>query len=124
MFVRSFLRAAVICGTFTAAAGGGPAQAQEPDCRFFRVQANGLNIAKEPRGDSVFIDMLDKNDIVCVTQNQKVGDRDYGFVAHKVEKPNQRKAVEGWASMRSLQPATPDELAAARGVAAAPPAPP
>ncbi len=124
MVARSILCVAVLFGSLAAVAGAGTAQAQEPDCRYFRVQANGLNIAKEPKGDSVFIDMLDKNDVVCVTRNQKVGDRDWGFIAHKVEKPDQHKAVEGWATMRSLQPATPEELAAVRGIAAAPPPPP
>ena len=124
MVGRSILCVAVLFGSLAAVAGAGTAQAQEPDCHYFKVQANGLNIAKEPKGDSVFIDMLDKNDVVCVTRNQKVGDRDWGFIAHKVEKPDQHKAVEGWATMRSLQPATPEELAAVRGVAAAPPPPP
>jgi hypothetical protein len=124
MVARSILCVAVLFGSLAAVAGAGTAQAQQPDCRYFRVQANGLNIAKEPKGDSVFIDMLDKNDVVCVTRNQKVGDRDWGFIAHKVEKPDQHKAVEGWATMRSLQPATPEELAAVRGIAAAPPPPP
>ena len=122
MVGRSILCVAVLFGSLAAVAGAGTAQAQQPDCRYFKVQANGLNIAKEPKGDSVFIDMLDKNDVVCVTRNQKVGDRDWGFIAHKVEKPDQHKAVEGWATMRSLQPATPEELAAVRGVVAAPPA--
>lgn len=112
---------AVILGGLAAVIGGPTAQAQQPDCKYFKVQTNGLNIAKEPKGNSVFIDMLDKNDIVCVTQDQKVGDRDWGFVAHKVEKPDQHKTVEGWANMRSLQPATPGDLAAVRGAAAAPP---
>jgi hypothetical protein len=120
MVSRSVLCVAVLFGGLATMAGGGSAQAQEPDCRYFKVQTNGLNIAKEPKGDSVFIDMLDRNDVVCVSRNQKVGDRDWGYVAHKIEKPDQHKAVEGWANMRSLQPATPDELAAVRGAAPAP----
>jgi hypothetical protein len=108
-------------------AGVATAQAQEPECHYFKVKSEGMNIAKEPRGDAVFIDMLDKDDVVCVTRNQKVGDRDWGFVAQKLEKPDQRKPVEGWASMRSLLPATPADLAAvssqAQAAAAPPPAP-
>jgi hypothetical protein len=120
MIKRSVLCAAFLFAGVLAVTGGSPAQAQQPDCKYFRVQTNGLNIAKEPKGDSVFIDMLDKGDIVCVTKNQKVGDRDWGFVAQKVEKQDQNKTVEGWANLKSMQPATPEELAAARGAAPAP----
>jgi hypothetical protein len=98
-------------------AAGQAADAQQSECRFFKVQPNSLNISKEPRGDAVFIDVLDAADIVCVTREQKVGDRDWAFIAHKLVKPDQQRPVEGWANLRSLQPATPAELAAPKAAA-------
>jgi hypothetical protein len=95
-----------------AAAWGGAAVAQEPACRYYKVQANSLNINKEARNDSIMIDMLDKGEIVCVTREQKVADRDWVFVAHKLPKPNVRTMVDGWGNLRQLQPLTPAEIAA------------
>lgn len=109
---RTILCVAAIFGGLAAAVPGWRADAQEPDCRFFRVQADGLIIAKEPSSEAIYIHILDKDDIVCVTRDQQVGDGSWGFIAHKLAKPNQRTPVEGWGDMRSLQPATPAEVAA------------
>ena len=67
----------------TLAVSTAPAQTPDAQCRFFKVQSSTLNIAKEPRADSGFIDALDKDDILCVTRDQQVGDRTWGFVAYK-----------------------------------------
>lgn len=118
--IGSILARFIICvaasfGVLAASAGVSIAQAQEPDCRFFKVAADALNVFKEPRGASDFIARLAKNDIVCVARDQQVGSLDWAFIVYKLEKQNQRKAMAGWAIMRSLQPATPAELAAVRG---------
>src|SRR6202035_210098 len=105
-----------------AAVWGWSATAQGPACRYYKVQANSLNISKEARGDSLFIDVLDKGEIVCVTRDEKVGDRDWVYIAHKLPKPNEKAPVEGWTNLRLLQPLTPAEITAATG-AAAPSAP-
>jgi hypothetical protein len=101
--------------------------AQQPDCRFFKVQSNSANVSKEPRGDAAYIDQLNNADIVCVTREQRVGERDWAFVAHKVVKPDQRTPIEGWVNLRSLERLSDAESAALRGgapppaVAAVPP---
>jgi hypothetical protein len=65
------------------------AAAQEAPCQLYKVRSSTLNISKEPRGDAVYIDMLDNADVVCVTREQKVGERIWGFVDHKLLKPDQ-----------------------------------
>lgn len=103
---------------------GWAASAQEQGCRYYKVQANSLNISKEPRRDAVFIDVLDKGEVVCVTRNEKVGDRDWVYIAHKYPKPGERSPVEGWTNLRLLQQVSASEAAAATGApAAAAPAP-
>jgi hypothetical protein len=99
--------------------------AQEPACRFFKVQSDNVNISKEPRGDSTYIDVLDSGEIVCVTRDQKADGRDWSFITHKLVKPaGTRKPVNGWANARLMQPAPAAELAAAQGTTASPaPAP-
>jgi|SRR5262245_23522772 len=101
--------------------GAQGAFAQQPDCRFFKVQSNSANVSKEPRGDAAYIDQLSNADIVCVTREQKVGERDWAFVAHKVVKPDQRTPIEGWVNLRSLQRLS-DAESAALGGRAPPPA--
>ncbi len=108
------------------------APAQDPQCRLYKVQSSSLNISKEPRGNAVYIDTLDNADVVCVTREQKVGERNWGFVDHKLLKPDQRKPVDGWANLaccnRSRRPRSPrarlGDFAARRSrrAAAAPPA--
>ena len=98
------------------------APAQEPQCRLYKVQSNSLNISKEPRGDAGYIDTLDNADVVCVTREQKVGERTWGFVDHKLLTPDQRKPVAGWANMALLQRLADNEGASVRGLTASPPA--
>jgi hypothetical protein len=114
-------RSVVVCLVSLLAAQ--TAAAQDPECRLYKVASDSLNISKEPRGDAAYIDVLDKADVVCLTRQQKVGDRDWGYIAYKVVKPDQRKPVEGWANMRLMQPLSTAEAAAVRGLTAAPAAP-
>ena len=94
--------------------GASTAQAQQVDCRFFKVTAEGLNVFSEPRGDASFIGALNKNDFVCVAGDQQVGDRAWAYIAYKLLSQNQRKSMEGWAIKGPLQPATQAELTALR----------
>jgi hypothetical protein len=123
MPARPIFCLAIVFGVLAAAAGVSAAQAQEPDCRFFKVTA-ALNIFKEPRGTSEFIDRLGESDIVCVTRDQQASGLAWAYVLYKLEKQNQRKSLQGWALARALQPATPTEVAALRNSPAPPPAPP
>lgn len=94
------------------------AEAQAPACQYFKVRANSANVSKEPRADSIFIDLLDKGDIVCVTRNQKAADVDLAYILHKLSASGQHTTVEGWVDRAVLQQLSPDEVAAATGEAA------
>jgi hypothetical protein len=94
------------------------AEAQAPACQYFKVRANTANISKEPRADSIFIDLLDKGDIVCVTRNQKAADTDLAYIPYKLPAPGKHATVEGWVDRAVLQQLSPDEVAAATGEAA------
>ncbi len=111
----SVIRIVAFCGIVAAASGASAAYAQDSNCHYFRVQTESVNIVKEPRGGSDFIDALDKNDIVCVTRDQRVGEESWAFISYKLEKRSQRATVNGWAMMRSLQPATLSDVTAFSG---------
>ena len=100
------------------------APAQDPQCRLYKVQPSSLNISKEPRGNAAYIDTLGNADVVCVTREQKVGERNWGFVDHKLAKGDERKPVGGWANLALLQPLSEAEVAATRGMTASPRAAP
>ena len=94
------------------------ALAQQPECRLYKVQSNSLNVSKEPRGDAAYIDVLDNADVVCVSRQQKAGDRDWGFIDYKVLDRDQRRPIRGWVNLGQMLPvATPDR----RDAATAPP---
>jgi len=116
-----YLAVSLAAGSGTAILGW-TASAQDQACRYYKVQASSLNISKEPRGDAVFIDVLDKGEVVCVTRTEKAGDRDWAYVANKYPKPGERAPVEGWTNPRLLAEMSPAEAAAATG--APPPAAP
>lgn len=94
------------------------AEAQAPACQYFKVRANTANVSKEPRADSIFIDLLDKGDIVCVTRNQKAADVDLAYIPYKLSTPGKHATVEGWVDRAVLQQLSADEVAAATGEAA------
>ncbi len=111
----SLIRFAALFGIIMVAANASAAHAQDENCRFFRVQSENLNIFKEPRGGADFIDALDRNDVVCVTRDQQVGDDVWAYISYKLEKHDQHASVRGWTIMRLLRPATPEEVAVFRG---------
>jgi hypothetical protein len=118
--------ARLLLGLAAVAVYSGAASAQDQACRYFKVQANSLNISKEPRGDAVFVDVLDKGEVVCVTRTERTGDREWVYIPHKYPKPGERSPVDGWTNPRLLQQMSPAEAAAATGAppaaAATPPA--
>lgn len=78
--------------------------AQQPECRLYKVQSSSLNISKEPRGDAPYIDVLDNADVVCVTRQQKTGEREWGFIDHKMLDQDRTRPVGGWANLGLMQP--------------------
>jgi hypothetical protein len=117
------VRLAALFTIIAAISGASAVQAQELDCRFYKVTADGLNAFDEPRGDAKFISELRRGDIVCVANDQEVGGRVWAYIAYELLGQNQHKPMEGWAIKSSLQLATQAEIAAVRDAAASAPAP-
>lgn len=115
------IRLVTLFGILAAAAGVSTAQAQEIDCRFFKVTTENLRVFTEPREDASSVGELGRNDFVCVAGDQQVGDRKWAYIAYRLLGQNQRKTLDGWGSMAALQPATQDEVAAVRNGSAPPP---
>jgi hypothetical protein len=95
------------------------ALAQEPACSLYKVNTSLLNISKEA-GSDAYIDVLEDGEIACVTRRLNVDGRDWGYISHKLEKPNGRKPVDGWSVlgyMKELSPAEASDL----GTGAPPP---
>jgi hypothetical protein len=121
------IRRMVLCLALVSAAGA--ASAQGPACTLYKVNTSLLNISKDAGGE-IYKDALFDGEIACVTRQQKVKDRDWGFVSHKLERANARTPVEGWSSLQYLQQissADAESLLAGAGpppaaVAAPPPA--
>src|SRR5262249_7569612 len=86
------------------------ADAQEPECRLYKVTADSLTVSKDPRSDAPYTDVLDKATVVCLTREQKAGGRDWGYIPYKLTKPDQRRRVEGWANLRLMQPLSANEI--------------
>jgi hypothetical protein len=102
----------ISCGT---AAGAGlivavmlapaHAPAQPPLCYPYRVEAQFINVAKEPHDRAVLIDVLEGGDMACIKSERPVGGRQWGYVVFKMRPdPGERLTVEGWAPMKYLKP--------------------
>lgn len=107
-------------------AGASTGRAQAPDCRFFKVATAALNVFKEARASSDFIERLSQDDIVCtIGREQQVGDFVWTYVVYGLQGKGQRKTLDGWTIARFLKPAAPAEVAALQGPPepARPPAP-
>ena len=113
MIVRVLLALSFAMGTASSLA-------QDHECRFYKVNATLLNISKEPSADSNFIDVLEDGDVACVTREQKVGDRTWVFIAHRLRKPGEQRVVEGWSSLGRLIPISRADSAASLSGASAP----
>lgn len=112
MLVRSVVRVAALFVALGAVLGASVAQAQQLDCRYFKVTADKLNAFYEPRGDAKFVGALDRSDIVCVAGDQEVAGRVWVFIPFQVQPRNQRRPIQGWALKDSLAPASQEEVTA------------
>jgi len=112
MFMRSVLRLASLFFISGAVFGASAAQAQQLDCRYFKVTADKVSAFYEPRGDAKFVSALDRNGIVCVAGDEEVAGHVWVFIPFQVEPRNQRKPIQGWALKDSLAPASQAEVTA------------
>jgi uncharacterized caspase-like protein len=94
------------------------ASAQEASCRYHKVGSSLLNVSKDA-GGHIYIDVLENGDIACVTRQLKVEGADWGYISHKLDKPNGTRAVDGWSMLVSMTELSPVDVATLR--TAAPP---
>jgi hypothetical protein len=114
------LRRAVLCLVLMSC----PAAAQDPACRFFKVDTSFLNVSRDV-GSHIYIDVLYDGEIACVTRQEKANGEDWGFISYKVEGPSGRNPVDGWSTLRTLKQLSAAEAAAiGAGKAPAPAATP
>jgi hypothetical protein len=112
MFMRSVLRSAPLFVVLGAVFGASAAQAQELDCRYFKVTADKANAFYEPRSDAKFVSALDRNAIVCVAGDEEVAGHVWVFIPFQVEPRNQRKPIQGWSLKDSFVSASQEEVKA------------
>ena len=113
MIGRIALCLALVAGAATAAS------AQESACRLYRVHTTLLSISKDA-GSDVPIGSLEDGDIACVIRRQNVRGDEWGYVSLRLEKPNVRAPVDGWARLREMQELPPAEAAGFAALAARP----
>ncbi len=104
-----------------------PAAAQEPACRFYKVDTSFLNVSKEA-GGHIYIDVLYDGEIACVTRQDKAAGDDWGYISYKLEGSSGTKSVDGWSTLRAMKQLSSAEAASvsrrrapAAGAAPAPP---
>jgi hypothetical protein len=95
------------------------AAAQDTTCKLYKVNASVIRISKDA-GSDVPVGSLESGDIACVTRRQGVKGEEWGYVALRLEKPNVRAPVDGWAMLRDLQELSPTEAAGFAALAARP----
>ncbi|MDH3579726.1 MAG: hypothetical protein OEM91_03780 [Hyphomicrobiales bacterium] len=86
--------------------------AAEPACTYYKVNTSLLNISKEA-GSGIYIDVLEDGEIACITRQQKSDGRDWGFIAHKLQKPDGTAPVNGWSTLAYLKKLSAAEAKAA-----------
>lgn len=117
MIVRTLFCLMLACAAATASA-------QEPACKLYKVSTGLLSISKDA-GRDIPIGSLENGDVACVTRQQSVKGEAWGYISLRLEKPNVRVPVNGWAMLRDMQELSPTEAADfAAAVARPAPAPP
>jgi hypothetical protein len=114
---------AALCLAFAFGATAASAQ----DCNTYKVNTSLLNISQQAGSDN-YKDALFDGDTVCVAQQQNVNGVDWAYISSKLDAGNARTLVDGWAPLKYLQQAGPNQAAAspppAQPPAAAPAQPP
>jgi len=100
--------------------------AAQTSCKLYKVNAPILDVRKDAKKPGGYIDVLEGDNIVCISREQKVGNRKWGYVAHRVLKDGKSKPIKGWVGLRflSLQSQTASNNAAPKSTAKTKSAPP
>jgi len=86
----------------TVAPFGHSGHAASPACKLYKVNASILDVRKDATKRGGYIDALENGDIACVTREQKIGSRMWGYVAHKVQEGGKTKPINGWVGLRFM----------------------
>lgn len=84
-------------------ASSAPATAAET-CRYFELSSILVNVRRDPSRPGGYLDVLEKGDVACVTDERKIGDTTWAFVHNKTGDTGEVSEVGGWANMRYLSP--------------------
>ncbi len=89
-----------------------PASAQD-GCSYFELSSILVNVRRDPSRPGGYLDVLEKGDIACVTEQRKIEDTAWAFVRKKTTDTGDVSDVGGWANMRYLTPASQPAAGAA-----------
>ncbi|MFT5508994.1 MAG: hypothetical protein ACI89J_002071, partial [Hyphomicrobiaceae bacterium] len=74
----------------------------QPACKFYKTTAPILDARADPAKAGGYVDILEKGEVACITQQKKIGRRQWGYVAHKVLKDGATKPIKGWVGLRFM----------------------
>jgi hypothetical protein len=82
--------------------GGHDELAAQPACKFYKTIAPILDARADPAKAGGYVDILEKDEVACITQQKKIGRRQWGYVAHKLLKDGATKPIKGWVGLRFM----------------------
>jgi hypothetical protein len=88
-----------------ASLSAGPSSAQD-GCSYFELSSILVNVRRDPSRPGGYLDVLEKGDLACVTEQRKIEDTAWAFVRKKTTETGDVSDVGGWANMRYLTPAS------------------
>ena len=86
-------------------------------CTPHSVNVAVLQVLKDPGTPGVYVSVLQQGDIACVSNDDRVGPQQLGYVVDKTEADGTNVEVGGWASVIFMTQQTP-EMAASTAAAA------
>jgi hypothetical protein len=105
---RRRLPAALVAASLAlgwASLSAGPSSAQD-GCSYFELSSILVNVRRDPSRPGGYLDVLEKGDLACVTEQRKIEDTAWAFVRKKTTETGDVSDVGGWANMRYLTPAS------------------
>ncbi len=118
--LRALVALPLALGALIGGVGFNPAPAGAESCRYFELSAILVNVRRDPARPGGYLDVLEKGDTACVTEERKIDNVTWAFVRDKTGQDGNVAEVGGWANMLYL---TPGSAPAASETAAAPATP-
>lgn len=95
---------ATLCVSLAAGLFGGSVGVAQPGCSYFALNSVLVNIRRDPSKPGGYIDVLEKGDVACVTEQRKIADNNWAFIKAKTAPDGSTADVGGWANLRYLEP--------------------